>query len=174
MYNNSLISPYSQTTTTTPDFDAIFGGVTAGAIVLFAFLGIILLAIVVFMIIAQCKVFSKAGEAWWKALIPVYNTWIETKIAGLAWWWCPIYMGIAALSGVKELSMTLGFAILLIGFSYNRNIAKKFGKSNGFAVLYTLLPIIGLPMLAFGSAKYDKNADTDKNGIFAVEKNLVK
>ena len=172
-YNNSLISP-NTTVTTTPNIESIFGGMAAGAIVFFAFLGIIILAIVVFMIIAQCKIFAKAGEAWWKALIPVYNTWVETKIAGLAWWWCPIYMGIAALSGVKELSLTVAFAILLIGFSYNRNIAIKFGKSNGFAVLYTLLPIIGLPMLAFGSAKYDKNAATDKNGIFAVEKDLVK
>lgn len=172
-YNNSLISP-NTTVTTTPNMESIFGGMAAGAIVFFAFLGIIILAIAVFMIIAQCKIFTKAGEAWWKALIPVYSTWVETKIAGLAWWWCPIYLGLSALSGVKELSLTLSFAILVIGFSYNRNIAKKFGKSNGFAVLYTLLPIIGLPMLAFGSATYDKNADTDKNGIFAVEKDLVK
>ena len=33
-------------------------------------------------------------------------------------------------------------------------MAKKFGKSNGFAVLVALLPIIGLPILAFGSAQY--------------------
>ena len=65
----------------------------------------LVLAILIFLIIAQCKLFSKAGEAWWKALIPVYNSWVETKITGLAWWWFPIYMGVASLSGIKGLSV---------------------------------------------------------------------
>ena len=49
-------------------------------------------------------------------------------------------------------------------------LAKKFGKSNGFAFLCTILPIIGIPILGFGSAKYNKDAKVDKNGIFSVEK----
>ena len=47
-------------------------------------------------------------------------------------------------------------------------MAKKFGKSTGFAVLMAFLPVIGLPILAFGSAKYDKDAKVDANGIFSV------
>lgn len=170
MYNYT----YTPSTTTTPDLEAIFGGMTAGIIVFFVFIGLIALAVAIFMIIAQCKLYTKAGEAWWKIFIPIYSTWIQTKITGLAWWWCPIYFGIAALSGIKEISTILLFAAILISFNYNYNLAKKFGKSNGFALLCTLLPIIGIPILAFGSAKYDKNAATDKNGIFAVEKDLVK
>ncbi|MBQ9019011.1 MAG: hypothetical protein IJ097_01700 [Bacilli bacterium] len=171
MYNNSLISP---NTTTTPDYASIFGGMTAGLIIFFVFLGLLVLALAIFMIIAQCKIYTKAGEKWWKAFIPVYSTWVETKITGLAWWWCPIFLGVSALSGIKEFSYVPGFAVLIIAFNYSYNLAKKFGKSNGFAVLYTLLPIVGIPMLAFGSAKYNAKADTDKNGIFAVEKDLVK
>lgn len=171
-YNNSLISP--STTTTTPDMESIFGGMAAGVIVFFVFLGILALALAIFLIIAQCKIYTKAGEKWWKVFIPVYSTWIETKISGLAWWWCPIYLGLAALSGIKDISMIISLAVFIITFNYNYNLAKKFGKSNGFAVLYTLLPIIGIPMLAFGSAQYNAKADTDKNGIFAIEKDLVK
>ena len=170
MYN----SGYDLTTTASNDWWSNFGQLTAAAIVIVILLGLIALAIAVFFIIAHCKVFTKAGEAWWKALIPVYNSWIETKIAGLAWWWFPIFIGVATLSGIKNLSAILGFVIILISFNYNYNIAKKFGKSNGFAFLCTILPIIGYPILAFGSAKYDAKAATDKNGIFAVEKDLVK
>ena len=169
MYNSNLITP---NTTTTPDVEAIFGGMAAGAIILVAILGLIALAIAVFFIIAYCKMYTKAGEKWWKVFIPIYNTWTETKITGLAWWWCPIYLLATVLSGFD--APIAAFGIILISLNYNFNLAKKFGKSNGFAVLCTLLPIIGIPILAFGSAKYDAKAATDKNGIFAVEKEFVK
>lgn len=169
MYNNNLITP---NTTTTPDVEAIFGGMAAGAIILIAILGLIALAIAVFFIIAYCKMYTKAGEKWWKVFIPIYNSWTETKITGLAWWWLPIYLVASLLSNA---SAAVGaFGVILVSFNYNYNLAKKFGKSNGFAVLCTLLPIIGIPILAFGSAKYDAKAATDKNGIFAIEKEFVK
>ena len=173
MYNNSLIAP-NPTVTTTPDIEALFGGMAAGLIVFVVIIGLLALAIVVFMIIAECKLFTKAGEKWWKALIPAYNSWVQTKIVGLGWWWFPIYIGIATLMDVPNISAVAGLCVILISFNYNYNLAKKFGKSNGFAVLNTFLPIIGLPILAFGSAKYDEKASVDKNGIFAVEKGLVK
>ena len=150
--------------------EAFGAGLVVFTIIMFLFA----LAIAVFLIISECKVFKKAGEAWWKALIPVYSTWIEAKIGGLAWWWCPIYVGVAALATFANLSYVAGAALLVIGFNFFYNISKKFGKSNGFAVLCTLLPIIGIPMLAFGSAKYNASIKTDKNGIFAVENNIAK
>lgn len=160
--------------TTTPDVESIFGGMAVGAIILFAILGLIALAVAIFMIIAECKLYAKAGEKWWKVFIPLYNSWVQTKIVGLAWWWFPIFVGTSVLMDIKTVAPIAGIAVILISFNYNYNLAKKFGKSNGFAVLTTFLPIIGLPILAFGSAKYDKNAATDKNGIFAVEKEFVK
>ncbi|MBR5370155.1 MAG: hypothetical protein IK137_02505 [Bacilli bacterium] len=172
MYNSYYTTP---STTTTPSVDSIFGGMAVWAIVLVVILGLIALAVAIFMIIAECKVYTKAGEKWWKVFIPIYNTWIQTKITGLAWWWLPIFLGAAALSDVKSLEFVAGMAVILVSFNYNYNLAKKFGKSNGFAFLTTILPIIGLPILAFSSAKYDKDAVVDKNGIFAIDKDsLVK
>lgn len=172
MYNSYYTTP---STTTTPSVDSIFGGMAVWAIVLVVIFGLIALAVAIFMIIAECKVYTKAGEKWWKVFIPIYNTWIQTKITGLAWWWLPIFLGAAALSDVKSLEFVAGMGVILVSFNYNYNLAKKFGKSNGFAVLTTFLPIIGFPILAFGSAKYDKNAAVDKNGIFAIDKDsLVK
>ena len=169
MYN------YTYTPSTTPDLDSVFGGMAIGAIILVVILGLIALAVAIFMIIAECKLFTKAGEKWWKVFIPIYNTWVQNKITGLAWWWLPIFLVASALTEVPTLGFVAGMAVILVSFNYNYNLAKKFGKSDGFAVLTTLLPIVGLPILAFGSAKYDKNAATDKNGIFAIDKDgLVK
>ena len=173
MYNSYYTTP--STTTNTPSVESIFGGMAVWAIVLIVIFGLIALAVAIFMIIAECKVYTKAGEKWWKVFIPIYNTWIQTKITGLAWWWLPIFLGASALADIKSLEFVAGWAIILVSFNYNYNLAKKFGKSNGFAFLTTILPVIGLPILAFGSAKYDKNAATDKNGIFAIDKDsLVK
>lgn len=142
------------------------------AVVIGFILGVLLvLACVVLILICNCKIFKKAGEAWWKGLIPLYNSWVETKITGLAWWWFIIFCGLTAWMGNSENSNFVAYMLLLLtSFNYNFNLAKKFGKSNGFAVLNTLLPIIGLPILAFGSAKYDKDVKVDENGIFSIKK----
>lgn len=148
-----------------------------GLIILSIFLFLIVLAALIFLIVAECKMFKKAGEAWWKALIPFYSTWTLTKIAGLAWWWFLIDVVVAFTTtrfSSTDVSYVTGFATLMVAFNYYYNIAKKFGKTGGFAVLCTLLPIIGIPMLAFGSAKYDKNVATDINGVFAIDGKLVK
>lgn len=175
MYNGGYnFTTDSVSSSNAADFFSNLGNIGAGLAVLFFFLALVVTAIAVFLIIAECKVFKKAGEDWWKAIIPVYGTWISAKIAGLAWWWCPILLGVSALSTIGDLSYITGFAALVIMFNFNYNISKKFGKTNGFAVLLTLLPIIGVPILAFGSAKYQATVKTDKNGIFAVENSLAK
>lgn len=168
MYNDTYLDSSSA------DFFSNIADYGAGLVVLCVILGLIALAAVIFLIVAECKVFEKAGEKWWKVFIPGYSTWIETKISGLAWWWCPIILGMSTLASFKNLSTVIGLLLIVISFNYNYNMSKKFGKSNGFAVLLTLLPIIGYPILAFGSDKYDANAKTDINGIFAVEKNMIK
>ena len=112
----------------------------------------------------------KSRGKWWKGLIPVYNSWIYTKISGLAWWWFVIYMSLATLiSKFEEMELVLGIMLCLITFNYCYNLSKKFGKSDGFAVLLAFLPFVGFPILAFGSSKYEKTAKVDKNGIFKVD-----
>ncbi len=162
MSDYNLISPGPASTDT-----SVLAGI---GIALAIIIGIIVLAVLILIIIANCKLFKKAGEEWWKALIPLYSSWIETKITGLAWWWFLIFAGLTALIGTKfgESNFVVSMGLILTSFNYNYNLAKKFGKSNGFAVLSTILPVIGLPILAFGSAKYDKAAKVDKNGIFTM------
>lgn len=145
------------------------GAATGAVIALIVFAVIIGLALAILIIVARCKMFEKAGEKWWKSLIPVYSTWIETKIGGLAWWWLPIFVLVAGLSAGKG-TYVFAWTTTLVQFNIIFNISKKFGKSGGFAFLCTILPFVGLPMLGFGSTKYDKNTKVDKNGIFSIEK----
>lgn len=168
------VSLFSQTTPTTSSDANLFSfleGAGVALIVLCIFAFIIALACLILIIVANCKIFKKAGEDWWKALIPLYNSWVETRIAGLNWYWFAIFAGLTALIDTKLVnSSVIGCLLFLTSFNYAYGMAKKFGKSNGFAVLVALLPIIGLPILAFGSAKYDKDAKVDPNGIFAIKK----
>jgi len=149
--------------------ESLITGASVAAVIGIILLAIIVLAVLILIIVSNCKIFKKAGESWWKGLIPLYNSWVETRITGLAWWWFLIFAALTALLGTGEdTNWVIGCGLLLTSFNYNFNLAKKFGKSNGFAVLSTLLPYIGLPILAFGSAKYNKDAKVDKNGIFAI------
>ena len=154
--------------TNSSSFESTINNFTGAVLALIILLVIIVLVLVVLVLVSNCKIFTKAGEKWWKGLIPLYNSWIETKITGLAWWWFPIFCGLTACTGFDSIQYVASMGLLLTSFNYNYNLAKKFGKSNGFAFLNTILPVIGLPILAFGSAKYNKDAVVDKNGIFSV------
>jgi Na+/melibiose symporter-like transporter len=96
------------------------------------------LAIVIFLIAAQWKVFTKAGQPGWACIVPFYNIYIMTKIGGKPWWWIFLVMFIPFV-----------FSIWLVNM-----ISKSFGKDEGFTVGLVLLGIIFWPILGFGSAKY--------------------
>ena len=98
------------------------------------------LAIIIFIIAAQWKVFVKAGQPGWACIIPIYNIYIMTKIAGKPgiWTlWCLIPI------------VNIVFVIWL----YNM-ISKSFGHDEGFTVGLLLLGIIFWPILGFGNSKY--------------------
>ncbi len=98
------------------------------------------IAIIVFSIVCMWKIFTKAGEAGWKTLIPFYNMYTEFKIAwGNGWLF---------------LLMLIPVVNFVIAIIFEVKLAQAFGKGGGFAVGLIFLPIIFLPILAFGSAQY--------------------
>jgi hypothetical protein len=100
----------------------------------------LLLLVIVLLIVAMWKVFVKAGQPGWAAIIPIYNTYIFLKIAGKPGWWLILFF---------IPIVNLIFAIIAaIAFAAN------FGKSTGFAIGMIFLPFIFIPMLAFGDATY--------------------
>jgi hypothetical protein len=101
---------------------------------------LLILAIFVVIIASIWKVFVKAGQPGWAAIIPIYNLYILCKIAGKPGWWV-ILMFIPIVSIVIYLLVSL-------------SVAKSFGKGAGFGVGLWILAFIFYPILAFGDATY--------------------
>lgn len=99
------------------------------------------LALLVLIVASMWKVFTKANEAGWKSLIPLYNTYTLLRIAGRNGWW------------MLGLFVPLLNIVILVMLALD--LAKHFGKSTVFAIFGLLIfPLIGYPMLAFGEAQY--------------------
>ena len=100
----------------------------------------------VLMIAAMWKIFVKAGQPGWAAIIPIYNWIVWCKIVGRPAWWV--------------LLLLICFPIFFIILSID--LAKSFGKGGGFSVGLILLSIIFFPILGFGSATYQGPAAAPK------------
>lgn len=131
---------------TTSDYATIgaASAVLSGVLVIYS---LVILAVAVIQIVAMWKLFSKAGEKGWKAIIPFYNTVILFKISGLSPWLILVYLAsiIPVIGWIAPIVMN---AILAY------KIAKSFGKDGGWAVgIYFLAPIFYM-ILAFGKSEY--------------------
>ncbi|MCA9288541.1 MAG: hypothetical protein KDA05_08145 [Phycisphaerales bacterium] len=111
------------------------GGAIVGILVF-----LIQIAIAVVVIAGLWKMFVKAGHPGWAAIVPIYNIYILTKVAGRPWWWLLLLF-------IPIVSLVIAIILML-------DIAKAFGKSVLFAVgLILLFPIFAC-ILGFGSAQY--------------------
>jgi len=119
-------------------------GTNGGAV---GILVIIYIAVIVLEIAALWKVFVKAGQPGWAAIIPIYNLYILLKIIGRPGWWILLFLlGIIPFVG--------WIAVLVIGIIIAIDLAKSFAKSSGFAVGLFLLNFIFIPILGFGESQY--------------------
>jgi hypothetical protein len=111
----------------------------------FAMVAVILWAAVALLMIASLwKVFTKAGEPGWAAIVPIYNGLVALKIAGKPMWWILLLL-------IPFIGFVFGLVVLFA-------IARKFGKGAGFALGMIFVPPIFYPLLAWGDAQYDPNA----------------
>lgn len=101
---------------------------------------VIELAIAVLMIISMWKVFSKAGQPGWAAIVPIYNVIVMLQIAGKPVWWIVLFF--------------VPIANIIVAILALAGLAKAFGKGAGTVIGLIFLPIIFWPILGFGSAQY--------------------
>ncbi len=101
---------------------------------------ILWLAVVILLIVAQWKIYTKAGKPGWAVLIPIYNIIVLLEIIGKPWWWL--------------LLMLIPVVNIVIGIWATNLLSKSFGYSEGFTVGLILLPIVFYPILGFGQATY--------------------
>lgn len=130
-------------TTTSVDTEAL--GAAMGVASVFA------LILMVIMIVANWKIFTKAGKPGWASIVPLYNMYTLFEVAGMNGW-----MFLLLLVPIVNIVMAIMVYI---------NLAKAFGQSGAFAVgLILLNPIFSL-ILAFGKAQYVGTGDTKTGNV---------
>ena len=140
----------------------LLGGL-AGFFVIFAiFACIIGLIIIILNIIATWKIFTKAGQAGWKALIPIYNSVILFKVAGISPLWVLSYLvaWVPFLGPLFVLGVTI-YAMI--------NLSRAFGKEDAFAVGLVLLNTVFIMILAFGKSEYQLNKEKEVEVVEEVK-----
>lgn len=139
-----------------------------GALAIFIIIVIaISMAVGIVTIIAQWKVYKKAGKGGWEAIIPFYSNWVLVEVAELKWYWFLGFFGPLVLGMIPEIEF-LGYLVYLFTtFNVFYNISKKFNKGAGFAIGLTLLTPIFLAILGFSKKNvYNKNIPVSSNGVF--------
>lgn len=108
---------------------------------------LIILAFYVLIIVAQWKIFNKAGQEGWKALIPIYNVVVLYKIIGLSPWLLLLYL----LSVVPVVGWIISIALSIVS---TVKLAKAFNQSTAFIFGLLFLSPIFQMILGFGKAEY--------------------
>lgn len=110
---------------------------------------LLILALSIFMIVCEWRIYEKAGEKGWKSLIPLYNTYTLYKIVwGNGW-----YMLLTFLFVIPFIGWLIGIFVVI---KFSIDMAKRFGKSKAFGVGLALLPHIFYAILAFGNDTYQR------------------
>jgi hypothetical protein len=106
-----------------------------------AFVWVVYAILLVAAIAAVWRVFEKAGEAGWKCLIPLYNSYTLFRIAGRNGW--------------GFLLLLIPLVNIVVALVISVDLAKHFGKSAGFGVVALFLfSLVGYLMLGYGDAEY--------------------
>jgi len=108
----------------------------------FGIFGLILLVVI---IIGACKVFAKAGEPGWAAIVPIYSFVVLLKIIDKPIWWIIL--------------MFIPLVNFIIAIICSLELAKKFGKGAGFGIGLIFLGFIFMPILGFGKAEYQGHSN---------------
>jgi hypothetical protein len=101
---------------------------------------VVWIAVAVLMIASLWKLYLKAGQPGWPAIIPILNTCMTAHVAGREWWW-----------GLLVLIPCVGIVVWIIILI---DLCKAFGKSGAYVLGLIFLPMIFFPILAFGSSQY--------------------
>ena len=106
--------------------------------------------IYVILVAGMWKMFEKAGIAGWKAIIPIYNIYLETVyIAKKEWWYVILYF----------IPVVNIFSLIKI----HMEVAKNFRISSplAFSLGMTFLAFILYAILGFGDYKFNPEDEAE-------------
>lgn len=124
------------------------------------------------------KMYKKAGEAGWKAFIPLLTDYVKFKIAWTKkfFWIYLVCLLVFYCLNTSEtllvllLSLACGITCIVFGFKNDIRMAKSFGKSTGWGVALFFFPFIVSLILGFGKATYIGNTTVAAaNAVIAAE-----
>lgn len=95
------------------------------------------------VILGWLRMFPKAGRPWWAALIPGYNIYI-------------LVVGVARLSLLWFVLLLIPAVNFIAAILVNVEVAKRFGRSEGFGLGLTVFGFVLYPVLGFGPARYQE------------------
>lgn len=101
---------------------------------------VFLLVFYALIVVANWKIFTKAGKPGWASIIPFYNLYVLFEIAGMNGW--------------LFLLLCLPIVNIVMMIMLYIKLAKAFGKGTGFIIGLIFLPNIFTLILAFGSSQY--------------------
>ena len=142
---------------------ALAAGAIAGGMLAAYLVGALIMYVL--LVIAFWKIFTKAGEAGWKSIIPIYNVYVLLKIAGMKnWFWISLIASfvvgfITGLAGnnatlISICSIVIVIFDIVLDIMLSIKMAKSFGKGAGFALGLIFLPNIFTLILGFGKSEY--------------------
>lgn len=146
-------------------------GLELATTVIFILFGVLMLLSLV-IVVAQWRLFTKAGVEGWKSIIPLYNTYkmIEIAFSGTKNW---LFIGtiVAFTTGfgseIFNLQGTMMSVILLaisiIDIYVNIEFVKRYA-STGMAIASLFIPFIIFPIIAF-SNKYEHTPYTKEKDL---------
>ena len=138
----------------------------------------------VLFIIGRWKIFTKAGEKGWKAIIPIYADYVQWRIGwkktGMFWimlvlllggciicyatgaiatnaYGSMTFTGGGGIGGIIGLILMIAAGVLDLVAAYKLFVS--FGHGGGFLVGYIFIPYIMLMVLGFGASQYQGPQD---------------
>lgn len=112
------------------------GGGGGGATVLL----IVYLLLIVASIAGMWRVFTKAGQPGWAAIVPIYNLYVMLKVADDPGWWL--------------IGMFIPLVNLIVFIVVGVHVSQAFGRGVGFGLGLAFLGFIFWPLLGFGDYAY--------------------
>ena len=135
----------------TPDYDTV-SSLAGGIAAIGAIITILSLVLSIVLIIAQWKIYTKAGKPGWASIVPIYNLIVLLEIVELPIWYIALFF--------------VPIANIYAMFKIYIELAHKFGKSTGFGVATIFFSPICLPILAFSkNCVYNGNNNQMNNNF---------
>jgi hypothetical protein len=132
----------------------MMGAVLGGTLLCMFVIGF---ALTVFLLAGLWKMFVKAGQPGWAALVPFYNVYVLVQIVGLPVVWFYYYVILIAVGTVLSfLAFFTSIGLLVLSYYMVRMIHRAYGQNDdSVSVIISLfVPIILTYRAGFGPAQY--------------------